>query len=298
MPEGRRPSCWCWRRCCWRSPRCGPHGDTGSGDGTPGRGRDLRRAGHHRLEGDRRHHAQGRRRAGWPPPATLRVAALGRQADRGRRQGRQGRGGARHDHRGRPVLDAPGPPDHRHPVHGGRGRQGLRGPRLRQALHLHHAHAEGHLRRLLHARGRLHRRRRHGGLPPLQPADRRQGGRREGPSSVTASPSVAVAAPLVRRPPARLPPAVVLGAGTKVTARASTSTASRAAPGVYGKQPKTVHFTVGRSQVSVVDAAKHTMKVYRDGKLIKTIPISSGAPAPHHVQRQDGDRREVPHAPG
>ncbi|WP_308293858.1 Ig-like domain-containing protein [Streptomyces sp. Vc74B-19] len=48
--------------------------------------------------------------------------------------------------------------------------------------------------------------------------------------------------------------------------------------GVYGKQAKTVSFTIGRSQVSVVDAKKHTMKVMRDGKLIKKIPVTTGAP--------------------
>ncbi|OII63651.1 hypothetical protein BJP40_23510 [Streptomyces sp. CC53] len=50
------------------------------------------------------------------------------------------------------------------------------------------------------------------------------------------------------------------------------------APGVYGVQEKTVTFTVGRSQVSTVDVAKKTMTVVRDGKTIKTIPISAGSP--------------------
>ncbi|MBU6532760.1 L,D-transpeptidase [Streptomyces mayonensis] len=47
---------------------------------------------------------------------------------------------------------------------------------------------------------------------------------------------------------------------------------------VYGEQAKTVSFTVGRSQVSVVDAKKHTMKVVRDGKTVKTIPVTTGSP--------------------
>ncbi|GLF94295.1 L,D-transpeptidase [Streptomyces yaizuensis] len=51
------------------------------------------------------------------------------------------------------------------------------------------------------------------------------------------------------------------------------------APGVVGVQQKTVKFTVGRNQVSVVDAASKTMKVQQDGKTIRTIPISAGAPA-------------------
>ncbi|MFJ1591780.1 Ig-like domain-containing protein [Kitasatospora albolonga] len=50
-------------------------------------------------------------------------------------------------------------------------------------------------------------------------------------------------------------------------------------PGVYGKQAKTVTFTIGRSQVSTVDASTKRMKVVRDGKEIKDIPISAGAPA-------------------
>ncbi len=49
------------------------------------------------------------------------------------------------------------------------------------------------------------------------------------------------------------------------------------APGVYGLQHKTVTFTVGRSQVSVVDAARRTMKVRRDGELLATVPVTAGA---------------------
>ncbi|MFI9154890.1 Ig-like domain-containing protein [Streptomyces sp. NPDC053367] len=50
------------------------------------------------------------------------------------------------------------------------------------------------------------------------------------------------------------------------------------APGVYGLQDKTFTFTVGRSQVSLVDAARHTMEVRRDGELLATVPITAGAP--------------------
>ncbi|MEW2515070.1 Ig-like domain-containing protein [Streptomyces sp. NPDC046870] len=48
--------------------------------------------------------------------------------------------------------------------------------------------------------------------------------------------------------------------------------------GVYGKQRKTVKFTIGRNQVSVVDAKKHTMKITQDGKVVKTIPVTTGKP--------------------
>jgi hypothetical protein len=41
---------------------------------------------------------------------------------------------------------------------------------------------------------------------------------------------------------------------------------------------KTVTFKIGRSQISTVDAGTKTMTVVRDGKAIRTIPISSGSP--------------------
>ncbi|MGW8066413.1 L,D-transpeptidase [Streptomyces ziwulingensis] len=50
------------------------------------------------------------------------------------------------------------------------------------------------------------------------------------------------------------------------------------APGVYGLQRKSFSFTVGRSQVSLVDAAERTMQVRRDGTLLATVPITAGAP--------------------
>ncbi|AWW37916.1 lipoprotein [Streptomyces sp. AS58] len=50
------------------------------------------------------------------------------------------------------------------------------------------------------------------------------------------------------------------------------------AEGVYGVQQKTVSFTIGRNQVSYVDAQTKQMKVTQDGKVVKTIPISAGAP--------------------
>ena len=43
-------------------------------------------------------------------------------------------------------------------------------------------------------------------------------------------------------------------------------------------QDKTVTFTIGRSQVSTVDVNTQTMTVVRDGKTLKTIPISAGSP--------------------
>ncbi|MGI5403046.1 Ig-like domain-containing protein [Streptomyces sp. CA-135486] len=51
-----------------------------------------------------------------------------------------------------------------------------------------------------------------------------------------------------------------------------------AAPGVYGIQQRTIAFTVGRSQVSLVDAKAHTMEVRRDGGILAKVPITAGAP--------------------
>lgn len=47
--------------------------------------------------------------------------------------------------------------------------------------------------------------------------------------------------------------------------------------GITGVQDKTVTFNVGRSQITTVDAKTYKMKVVRDGKTIKTIPISAGS---------------------
>lgn len=94
---------------------------------------------------------------------------------------------------------------------------------------------------------------------------------------VTASPSVAVAAKWNGSQDIYIRPAEYWAAGSKVTLSLNLD-GVEGAPGVYGKQHKTVHFTVARRQVSIVDAAKHTLTVYRDNKVVKTIPISAGAP--------------------
>lgn len=52
----------------------------------------------------------------------------------------------------------------------------------------------------------------------------------------------------------------------------------KGAAGAYGTQDKTVRFTVGRRQVSTVDAAAHTMRVVREGHAVRTVRITSGAP--------------------
>ncbi|MFI8088572.1 Ig-like domain-containing protein [Streptomyces sp. NPDC086080] len=64
--------------------------------------------------------------------------------------------------------------------------------------------------------------------------------------------------------------------GTKVTVDLNLRDIE-GAPGVYGLQRRTFTFTVGRSQVSVVDASAHTMRVRRDGELLTTVPVTAGA---------------------
>ncbi|MGW7518331.1 L,D-transpeptidase [Streptomyces sp. NPDC054796] len=88
-----------------------------------------------------------------------------------------------------------------------------------------------------------------------------------------------------------------------------------------GVQDKKVTFNIGRSQVSTVDVKNHTMTVVRDGKKLKTIPISAGSASnptyngkmviseKHKETRMDGntvgfgrkgeegyDIKDVPHA--
>ncbi|WP_369395278.1 Ig-like domain-containing protein [Streptomyces sp. CG1] len=65
--------------------------------------------------------------------------------------------------------------------------------------------------------------------------------------------------------------------GTKVTVDLDLD-GVKGRDGVYGKQHKTIKFTIGRNQVSVVDAKKHTMQVTQDGKVIKTLPVTTGKP--------------------
>ena len=64
-------------------------------------------------------------------------------------------------------------------------------------------------------------------------------------------------------------------AGTKVTVDADIDSVP-AGNGVYGQKSRTSTFTIGRSMISKVDMNTHQMRVFRDGKLIRTIPITTG----------------------
>ncbi|MGY0491660.1 L,D-transpeptidase [Streptomyces sp. WG-D5] len=65
--------------------------------------------------------------------------------------------------------------------------------------------------------------------------------------------------------------------GTEVTVKMNLD-GVEGRPGVYGKQVRTVKFTVGRSQISTVDVKTKMMTVKRDGKTIKKIPVTTGKP--------------------
>ncbi|MFK8911143.1 Ig-like domain-containing protein [Streptomyces sp. YS-3] len=133
---------------------------------------------------------------------------------------------------------------------------------------------------------------------------------------VTAEPSVPVEGHWFGNDRLDFRPEKYWAAGTKVTVKFNLD-GVEGRPGVYGKQTRTVKFTVGRSQVSTVDAAAHTMTVVRDDKVLRTIPISAGSPAnttyngqmviseKYQVTRMNGatvgfggeyDIKDVPHA--
>ncbi|HEX5568564.1 MAG TPA: Ig-like domain-containing protein [Streptomyces sp.] len=67
-------------------------------------------------------------------------------------------------------------------------------------------------------------------------------------------------------------------AGSKVTVKLALD-GVEGAQGITGVQDRSFSFTVGRSQISTVDVKTKQMKVVRDGKTIRTIPITAGTSA-------------------
>ncbi|MFF8815025.1 L,D-transpeptidase [Streptomyces pactum] len=94
--------------------------------------------------------------------------------------------------------------------------------------------------------------------------------------SVTARPATEIAAHWFGDRRLDFRPRTYWRPGTEVTMRLRLRDV-RAAPGVYGVQHRTVRFTVGRSQISTVDAAAHTMTVTRDGRRTAVLPVTTGA---------------------
>jgi lipoprotein-anchoring transpeptidase ErfK/SrfK len=64
-------------------------------------------------------------------------------------------------------------------------------------------------------------------------------------------------------------------AGTKVTVDADIDSVP-AGNGVYGQKSRTSTFTIGRKMVSKVNTRTDQMRVFQDGKLVRTIPITTG----------------------
>ncbi|MFD5507941.1 Ig-like domain-containing protein [Streptomyces sp. NPDC059761] len=96
--------------------------------------------------------------------------------------------------------------------------------------------------------------------------------------TVTAEPSVPVEGHWFGNDRLDFRPEKYWAAGTKVTVKMALD-GVEGRPGVYGKQTRTVTFTIGRSQVTTVDASEHTMQVVRDGQVLKDLPITAGAPS-------------------
>jgi lipoprotein-anchoring transpeptidase ErfK/SrfK len=75
----------------------------------------------------------------------------------------------------------------------------------------------------------------------------------------------------------RFRPAQYWKPGTKVRVKANLNGVS-AGNGIYGQKSVSTSFTVGRSFITKVDLAADVAKVYRNGKLVKSIPVSGGKP--------------------
>ncbi|KPC93049.1 lipoprotein, partial [Streptomyces sp. NRRL F-6602] len=94
---------------------------------------------------------------------------------------------------------------------------------------------------------------------------------------VTADPEVPVAGHWFGRDRLDFRPEEYWRPGTEVTVDLALRDVE-GAPGVFGLQRKAFTFTVGRSQVSTVDAAAHTMRVVREGEEPALVPVTAGAP--------------------
>ncbi|CAN5488846.1 Ig-like domain-containing protein [soil metagenome] len=66
-------------------------------------------------------------------------------------------------------------------------------------------------------------------------------------------------------------------AGTQVSVDVGVNGVD-AGNGIYGQEDRTVDFEVGDTHIYRVDAQTHQMKVFSNGKLLRTIPITTGKP--------------------
>jgi lipoprotein-anchoring transpeptidase ErfK/SrfK len=65
--------------------------------------------------------------------------------------------------------------------------------------------------------------------------------------------------------------------GTDVTVTADINSIP-AGNGIFGQLSRSTSFHIGDSMISKIDVARHEMKVYRNGTLLRTVPISAGKP--------------------
>lgn len=70
-------------------------------------------------------------------------------------------------------------------------------------------------------------------------------------------------------------PAKYWAAGTKITVKVKAFGVNLGG-GVYGSRDASVRFSIGRSQIAIADSKTKQMKVFIDGELVRTIPISMG----------------------
>ncbi|MGW1374569.1 Ig-like domain-containing protein [Streptomyces sp. NPDC002446] len=133
---------------------------------------------------------------------------------------------------------------------------------------------------------------------------------------VSANPAVAVSGHWFGRRRLDFRPRDRWRPGTEITVQLRLR-GVKSGPNSYGTQHRTVRYRVGRDQISIVDAARHTMTVRRDGRVVAVLPITAGdAENPtyngrmvilerHAVTRMDGDTvgfgseydiADVPHA--
>ncbi|MGW8551917.1 Ig-like domain-containing protein [Streptomyces tubercidicus] len=92
---------------------------------------------------------------------------------------------------------------------------------------------------------------------------------------VSARPGVPVAAHWFGRRRLDFRPRERWRPGTEITVQLRLR-GVKAAPGAYGTQHRTVRYRVGRDQVSFIDAARHTMTVRRDGRVVAVLPVTAG----------------------
>ncbi|WP_370287589.1 Ig-like domain-containing protein [Nocardioides sp.] len=66
-------------------------------------------------------------------------------------------------------------------------------------------------------------------------------------------------------------------AGTKVKVAVDVNSVP-AGNGIYGQEDRDIDFAVGAAHIYRVNAKTHRMKVYNDGRLVRTLPITTGKP--------------------